>query len=187
MLAGRWRSLVLVLVLRRAGPRLGRPVPEHAAADPARAAGPGSRPAVVLALVLAMVLSSGSLGYAAYLLNVEPQRHRQHLRFRPRLRAGRRPVQLPDDGRRRRSGPHGLPPGQPLGDQRGRQDRQHRHHLRAPQPPERPVQRRVPDAPGVPGRLQLRRRMPDQRHQHRGHQQTPATSTRVPRTRARRP
>ncbi|MGY2743262.1 LCP family protein [Pseudarthrobacter sp. O4] len=31
---------------------------------------PGVRPAVVLALVLAMVLGSGSLGYAAYLLNV---------------------------------------------------------------------------------------------------------------------
>lgn len=31
---------------------------------------PGSRPAVVIALVLAMILSSGSLGYAAYLLNV---------------------------------------------------------------------------------------------------------------------
>ena len=31
---------------------------------------PGSRPAVVVALVLAMILSSGSLGYAAYLLNV---------------------------------------------------------------------------------------------------------------------
>ncbi|MEC5190341.1 MULTISPECIES: LCP family protein [unclassified Arthrobacter] len=31
---------------------------------------PGVRPAVVLALVLAMILSSGSLGYAAYLLNV---------------------------------------------------------------------------------------------------------------------
>jgi polyisoprenyl-teichoic acid--peptidoglycan teichoic acid transferase len=31
---------------------------------------PGARPAVVMALVLAMVLGSGSLGYAAYLLNV---------------------------------------------------------------------------------------------------------------------
>ena len=31
---------------------------------------PGARPAVVIALVLAMVLGSGSLGYAAYLLNV---------------------------------------------------------------------------------------------------------------------
>ena len=31
---------------------------------------PGVRPAVVVALVLAMILSSGSLGYAAYLLNV---------------------------------------------------------------------------------------------------------------------
>jgi polyisoprenyl-teichoic acid--peptidoglycan teichoic acid transferase len=31
---------------------------------------PGARPGVVIALVLAMVLSSGSLGYAAYLLNV---------------------------------------------------------------------------------------------------------------------
>jgi LCP family protein required for cell wall assembly len=31
---------------------------------------PGARPAVVIALVLALVLSSGTLGYAAYLLNV---------------------------------------------------------------------------------------------------------------------
>ena len=120
------------------------PVPEHAAAHPARPAGPrDARPAVVVALVLPWSSAAASLGYAAYLLNVGRNAIGSIFSARSGHRAGRWPLQLPDDGRRRRGGPHGPPAGQPLGDQRRRQDRADGHHLRAPQPPERPVQRRI--------------------------------------------
>jgi hypothetical protein len=84
---------------------------------------PPARPAVVISLVLAMVLGSGSLGYAAYLLNVGRNALGSIFSLRPRHRPGGRPLQLPADGRRRRDSGRIGAPGQHFGAQRGRQDR----------------------------------------------------------------